>query len=352
MTDKIISFTEFDPSRVVYKTPKDNGFGGTTIPVAYDCPRRGEIPLLLKTPKIRSPFGASQYPMARDNPAENIVKFSADMSFEGASHYPADHENATKSRFSNPEIGVMYEKFVDLEKTQKLYLSKNGKKLLNKKYSLEVLEELCNPVVKYSKDKVSKDLDGKYAPKITVKLRRDKKEKGSDVLLNTFNSVKVYTTKDKKNAVNIVAFKSKTKGDDVVDTTVPISTVIPFSSDVRGLIYCYGLTVVSGKISMPWFAKQLMVYPGQDEIKENVFADDSDDDDDSGPSVTENAFEDSDDDEPVPVVAKKPTKKVTKNAAPVKTVIEDSDSEEEVEVEEDSDDEEEVEVEEDSDDEE
>jgi hypothetical protein len=94
------------------------------------------------------------------------------------------------------------------------------------------------------------------------------------------------------------------------------------------------------------------VYPGQDEIKENVFADDSDDDDDSGPSVTENAFEDSDDDEPVPVVAKKPTKKVTKNAAPVKTVIEDSDSEEEVEVEEDSDDEEEVEVEEDSDDEE
>ena len=326
MSDKIITYKDFDPSRIVYKPPKENGHGGSIIPAMYNCPKRGEIPILVTTPKMKMPFGVSQYPPAKDEPDPEIVKFTADLSFNG-------HDNDFKE---DKDVGVFFNKMMGVEKHRNQFLYKNSKKFLGKAYkSVDILEAICNPVVKFD------EKHGKYPPKISAKMRRDKKDKKKEIFLNTFSNMKVYTTANKHTPVNVVAFKSE--NGDAGDSQL-IADVIPHGSEGRGLLYAYGLTVVSGKVSMPWTCKQIMVYPGQDDINENVFANMSDDEDEPDVPVTESAFADDseeEDDTPAPAQASKKTKK--------KPVVEDkaeeaSESDEEVEVEVDASDEEEVEV--------
>jgi len=307
MTDKLITVEEFQPKNIIYKDPKKNSHGGVTIPYLYNCPRRGEIPFLLKTPKCSLPFGASQYPSKENVIAgkEHEVRYSMELSFTGYSG----------GDISDPKMKMFFDKMTAFQKERNAFLFKNSKKFLKKTYkSIDVLEELCNPIIKYSRDKQTGEISDKYAPRISTKLGRDRKD---DKNLDTFSGVRVYRSTDKSKRVEF----------DISG----LQGLFPSRSSVKGLISGTSVSVVSGKVSTPLYAKQLMVFPSEHEIVVNVFADDSDNEDEDAVAVcVDSDDEDAVADKKVPVA--KPTK--SKPApAPESDDDEDEDSEVEVEVE-------------------
>jgi len=286
--ENIITLNEFKPKNIVLKDPKKNKRGGITIPVRYICERRGEIPFLLKTPKLDLPYGSSQWPNKVDAEGkEDEVNYSLNPAFNG-------HDNGFPGR---PKVKMFYEKLTQMEKFIHESLFKNSKKLLGKKYgSVEVVKEKCYSLIKFGK--TNGELDMSKAPTFKVKVERDKTDDNKQ--LDTFKSVSVYDSRNQK-----------------IDLTVSnIHDTFQWSSATRGLISLYSLPVVSGNISIPIRAKQLLAYPGISNITENVFADDSDCETETVPAKTEDdkMLSDSDEGEDVVEVAPVPKTKVVSAA--------------------------------------
>jgi hypothetical protein len=310
--ENIIKLSEFDPKKIILKDPKANKAGGIAIPVKYMCPRRGEIPFLLKTPKVDLPFGASQWPTKENSKGvEDTVKYSLAPVFTG-------HHNDWEGK---PKVKMLHDKLAALETHIHKTLFKNSMKYLKKKYSsISSVEDKCNPIIRPGKTKG--ELDPSKPPGFKINLDRDKKEDKTQ--LNTFGSMTIFDKSNQKVVLDV---------NNVNDT-------FQWSSATRGLIGLFTLFVVNGNISMPIRAKQLLAYPGVSNITKNVFEDDSDAEDDDSepvkPAEVENVLADSDEDESEDVVEEAPAPKAKKEKKEKKAkveVVDSSSEEEEVEVE-------------------
>jgi len=293
--ENIISIEEFEPKNIVLNNPTTNAHGGTVIPIHYQCPRRGKIPFILKTPKCEVPYGVSQFPSAEkvEKGKEDAVGYSLNISFSGFDN------NFEK----NPKVGMFFTKLQEMEKFVHQQLVKNSKKFLKDNIkSVEVVEKMCYPIIKRSKK--DGEITDKYPPTFTVKMRRYGKE-GTEPQFVT----KILSPDGTESKLTVDNRNEK----------------FPRYSEAKSVLHCPSLQVVA-KVSMPFNVIQAMVYPGKNQIVGNAFANDSDDE--SGP--------------PVKVVPTKvvPAKVVAKVVAPVVSK-EDDDEEEEDEEEEEEEEEEE-----------
>lgn len=278
----LIKLKDFNPEYVTLGEPSDNGHGGTKIPMRYNCPKRGEIPLTILMPKLDFPFGASR--LERDGKVSYSVAFSYTgfkNNFEGR----ADEK-------------MVFEKMKGLERRRNELLAKSSKKYLKKKKSLEAVEGSSNPIVKHSLDKKTGEED-KHDPTTSCKLY----------------------SKDHKEFHNVYVFESSNKKQRVPLTVENLSSVVPSRSSGNLMVSCHNTTVVNGIASSPLYCNQIMVFPSEGTIEDNVFDDDDSDD---------NAFgSDSEDEEEVKVA---PTKANGKDKKEEESEV-DEESEEEVEVE-------------------
>lgn len=287
--DNIISLEEFEPTNVVLKDLKPAKFG-SKIPVVYKCPKRGEIPLLLKLPKCDTPYGYSQFPSAEkvQKGKENDVNYSLQVSFTG-------HDSKFKD---NEKVGMLFNKLVKTQEHVQSLMIKDCQKYMKKpKVSKDTMSELFTPIIKYSKDKATGVITNKYAPTFSFKLPRYSKNKDDPNEVPKFSGFKIFNVKD----------------EEVSLTSENLKDIFPRYSEIKGLILCTGVANVK-TWSMPFSAVQVKVYPGKNQITENAFADDSDHEDHGNKEV------------------KKPTGKV--EPTPVE---EEDEEEEEVEVEEEED---------------
>jgi hypothetical protein len=347
--DSLISMEDFNPELIVLEKPKSNKHGGSVIPVKYDCPTRGKIRLLLKTPRAPLPYGVSQFPRADDvkEGEEGKIKYNLNVSYEGF-----------KDKFKGEEkIGVWFDKFKKLETVlvDKLY---KGRKLYlgDDKLTKEIIKYNLFSMVKHSKNK-DKEITDEYCPTTSFKLPRyviepEKKPKGKS---------------DKDHAAGEDAGVSSVKsrfgtkvhdkdGHEITLTDSNLRELFPPRTDIRAVISCSSIWNISGRLSMSWRAEQVKLYPNTSALS-YAFGKDSDDEEpeaDEAPAksrpVASLAAADSEDDvevkakpapapvAPVPVVAEKkvaekPVKGKGKAAAavvvpppaPVKPVSEDED---------------------------
>lgn len=272
--ENIITIQEFDPKNIVLNNPTQNTHGGTVIPVHYQCPRRGKIPFILKPPKCELPYGVSQFPTADKvlKGEENKVNYSLNLSFNG---FDNDFEK-------NPEIGMFFKKWKKMETHIHKELVKNSKKFLKDNIkSVDVMEKMCWPIVKHSKDKDG-EVTNKYPPTFSIKLPRYGKD-GAEPLFST-----KLITKQGNEARLVVGPTNKEENE------INVYEAMPRYSEVRTLIQCTALQKVA-KLSMSFKTIQVKVTPGKNQISGNAFADDSDDDDE--PATKAPVTEDSDSDE-------------------------------------------------------
>jgi hypothetical protein len=249
--NNIIDINEFDPSNLVLKDPRDNPTAGKNIPVRYNCPRRGEIPILFKTPRLDLPYGISQWPPPDKcvgvNPTE--IKYNLDVFITGR---------------DSKKVALFKTKLASFQAGIHNLLQKDSKRLLGKSCSLEVVQDKCNPILKNTDEESNRPCSFK------LKLRRDEIDK---VFTDTIKSVDVYQSDG----------SSVTK---VPLTIHNLSDVFERKSSLRGLVACYSLTLINGNISIPLRPVQIQTYPGVKAITTNVFLEDSDDEGDQcGPTT-------------------------------------------------------------------
>jgi hypothetical protein len=278
--ENIITIEEFDPTNIVLNNPTKNTHGGTVIPVHYQCPRRGKIPFIIKPPKCELPYGVSQFPTADKvvKGEENKVNYSLNISFNGFDN------NFEK----NPEIGMFFNKWKKMETHIHKQLLKNCQKFLGSKVkSMDVMESMCWPIVKHSKDKEG-EVTNKYPPTFSIKLPRYSKNKdGSEPEFST-----KFIHKGTESKLTVGSTNKESNDHNVYDA-------FPRYSEARTLIQCTSLQSVA-KLSMSFKAIQVQSYPGKNQISGNAFADDSDDESEhETPSVVEtsNASNASDEEE-------------------------------------------------------
>lgn len=245
--ENIITIEEFEPKNLVFNDPKTNSYGGT-IPVHYQCPRRGKIPFILKLPRCPLPFGASQFPQKEKvvKGEENKVNYSLNVSFAG---YKDGFKN-------NPKIGLLFKKWEKMEKVVHKEIVRQSQRLLDDDIdSVKVLEKMFYPIIKHSYDKKTKEKD-LYDPTFSIKLRRY----GKDGEEPKFNA-------------KVINHKNEPVSFDVNN----IFDVFTRYSEFRPLIQCTSINK-GAKLAMSFSAVQVKTYPGKNQISGNAFADDSDDD--------------------------------------------------------------------------
>lgn len=264
--ENIISIEEFDPKNIVLNNPTKNTHGGTVIPVHYQCPRRGKIPFIIKLPRCDLPYGVSQFPTADkvEKGKESSVNYSLNISFTG-------FDDKFKN---NPQIGMFFDKWKKMEKhIHKQLVAGSQKYLKDDVDSVKVMEKMCWPIVKHSKDKDTGKITNKYPPTFSIKLPRYGKE-GVEPKFNT----KVFDHNNKE----------------VTLTTDNVYETFPRYSEIKGLIQCSSLQRVA-KLSMSFRAVQVKTYPGKNQIAGNAFAGDSDDEDSNQAPAKAAVAEDSED---------------------------------------------------------
>lgn len=146
MTDDIQLVKNIDVSKIKFGDVKvQEKTGGKLINVSYD----GKSRFVIQTPEMRAPFGVNKWDK------EGPVKYSLNLSF-------GDAEN-------RPPLQTFLEFLKEMDKLILQTAFENSQKWFKKKYpSIDVLEALYTPLVKYSVDKQTSEITDKYPP--TVKL--------------------------------------------------------------------------------------------------------------------------------------------------------------------------------------
>lgn len=238
--ESIILPSNFDVSSVSYSAPRTLDNGGRAIYMNLN-----RSPIVLQTPEMIAPYGVSNW----NDDGKGPDKYSLDLSFKG--------------KEGRPNLNTFFEKMVALDKKLVQDGVDNSMTWLKKKYnSVDVVEALYTPMVKYAKDKTTGEITDKYPPTFKLKIP----------FVNSAFQCEVYDNKrkpvDLKQLIDTGAFKG---------------------AKVTAIIQCLGIWVAGGKYGCSWKVLQMRVSPPQT-IKGYAFkeleddkVDDSDieDDDDS-----------------------------------------------------------------------
>jgi hypothetical protein len=313
--ENIITLKEFTPENIVLQDPKTTKHG-TKIPLKYNCPRRGLIPLVVMLPRAECPYGFSQYPQDDDVEGDkwDSVKFSLNLSCTG---YKDDDQFA-----NNPKIGMLFKKWKKMQKIVRKRIQKKAQHYIKRTVkNMDLMNELSYDIVKHSKDKETGEITDKYDPTINVKLPRYSVSKESKELY--FPSEIYNHKKDKIELPNHVPTREGHS------TLVGIlKNTFPRGCDVKPLAQCPSVWWVSKKLSMPWHVIQVKTYPGKNQIKGYAFGDDSDAEVEEEEEKPEVVSEDGDGDEDDGEEEEKEEKEEEEEEEEVEVSEEDDDDEE------------------------
>jgi hypothetical protein len=202
-------------------------------------------PIVLQTPEMVAPYGVSNW----NDDGKGPDKYSLDLSFKG--------------KEGRENLNTFFEKMVALDKKLVRDGVDNSMTWLKKKHnSVDVVEALYTPMVKYAKDKTTGEITDKYPPTFKLKIP----------FVNSSFQCEVYDSKRKpvnnlKELIDSGAFKG---------------------AKVTAIIQCLGIWVAGGKFGCSWKVLQMRVSPPQT-IKGYAFKEIEDD------KVDDSDIEDEDD---------------------------------------------------------
>jgi Family of unknown function (DUF5871) len=212
--ESIILPSSFDVANVSYSAPRKLDNGGRTIYMGL----KGS-PIVLQTPEMIAPYGVSNW----NDDGKGPDKYSLDLSFKG--------------KDGRPNLQTFFDKMVALDKKLVKDGVDNSMTWLNKKYtSVDVVDALYTPMVKYSKDKTTGEINDKYPPVFKMKI---------PFVNNTFQCEVFDGERNKadlKQLIDAGAFKG---------------------AKVTAIIQCLGIWVVGGKYGCTWKVLQMRVTPPQ-----------------------------------------------------------------------------------------
>ena len=231
MESHIKTSKNFNVSDVSFGTMKILDTGGRMIYLSY-----GGNPIYLQTPaNMSTPFGLSSW-TGDGGGSSAPVKYSIELSF--------------KNRETSVQEARFFELLQEFDRKIVSTVLENSALWLKKKYnSLEVLEALYTPCVKFPKDRTTGEVTDKYSPTFRVNVPfRDSKFQ-----CDTYDML--------GNKLDLSANESSTKGGKV--------TVI---------MQCAGIWIAGGKFGCTWRAMQIRLKPS-DSLPPCAFADDGEFDD-------------------------------------------------------------------------
>lgn len=261
----------FDSSKISFESVKSLDSGGKSIAIRYES-----TPMILQTPEMVALFGSSSYKLDKDKPLD---KKTLELSFKGA------ELKKNLQRFMD-NMSAMDKKLVDE------YFNKSHEWIRKKYNSVDVVQELYTPLVRYATDKETGEQSTKYAPTFRLNI----------------------PFKDNKLACDI--YNAEKQLIQLCD--------IERGSKVTAIIQCNGIWIAAGKFGCSWRVVQLRVVPPQ-AISGFAFKDIDEDDHDGGDLESEHAEADAED--------AGPSSPAPENSAAADELVESSSDEEEEEAE-------------------
>lgn len=259
-------------TEIKFEGPLANNYGGKYAKVKY----QGRW-LLVQTPKMLAPYGMSIYE-EKDNKGNLTGRktYSLDVSFNG--YEPAEDSNSDEPR--RPSVRQFYDLVTDMEDNLVDHAHQNNFTWVdNPDASREVCKALLRTSVKWSRDKDTKQIIKKYAPKVKLNLPVYEDGMGFKAFVN-----------DKSNEIKNVA---------------ELERALSGRCDVVAIIKCDKVTFNGGKYGYKWTVAQLKVYTSTSALASYAFIEDSDHEDDTPQASSSdykthehvNVVEDSEEDE-------------------------------------------------------
>jgi hypothetical protein len=295
MSEEIQAIADIDVSKIKFgKVKVLEKTGGKIIPVSYDGKKR----FIFQLPEMRAPYGLSKWDK------EGSVKYNLDLSFSG--------------KETRNSIKKLYNFINDLDN---LIVSKGFEESndwFNKKHkSVDVVEALYTPIIKYSIDKKTKEKSDAYPPTIKINIPHKNGKQDIDVYDKNEQLIKIINDDTSINE-NI-----RTKGANIT-AIVQISSIWISGKGFGCSLRAIQMQVIPPARIQGYAIKHIpedriedtevnVDDDDEDEIEVEELAtniastkvQDSDDDDDDG--------DDDDDDDDEVVETPKQTKKVVKN---------------------------------------
>jgi hypothetical protein len=218
----IVLPSDFDISKLKYGSVRTLDNGGKMVYVSYN----GK-PLVLQTPKMSAPFGLSK--LQFDPTAD--PKYSIEVSFKG--------------RETKPSIQAFFDLLSSLDKKNLQEGYDNSQNFFKKRFnSVDVVEALYTPSLRFAKDKATGEVTDKYPPTFRLNLPYKDGQIKTDVYGND------------RQKVNVLDMNLK-------------------GSQVVAIIQCTGLWIAGGKFGCSWRVLQMKVEP-QENLSGYAFRDTDD----------------------------------------------------------------------------
>jgi hypothetical protein len=210
--ESIILPSKMDVSAVSFSAPRTLDNGGRSIYMSLN-----KSPIVLQTPEMVAPYGVSNW----NDDGKGPDRYSLDLSFKG--------------KEARENLNTFFEKMVALDKKLVQQGFENSMTWLKKKYSsVDVVEALYTPMVKYAKDKNTGEITDKYPPTFKLKLPYMNGSFQCEVYDNKRNSLNL------KELIDNGSFKG---------------------AKVTAIVQCIGIWVAGGKYGCSWKVLQMKVSP-------------------------------------------------------------------------------------------
>ena len=205
--DSIVLPSDFDVKNITYSEPRVLDNGGKVIYISYNKKK-----LVMQTPEMVAPFGLSKW----NNEGKSADKYSFDLSFKGK------------------ESRDVLNKFFDGLKSFDKKLVEDGltncQTWFKKAHkSVDVVEALYTPIIKYAKDK-NGDINDKYPPTFKMTVPHNGTNFACDVYDNN------------RNLVDLSSLETK-------------------GSRVSAIVQCVGIWVAGTKFGCSWKVLQMKITP-------------------------------------------------------------------------------------------
>lgn len=230
-------------TEIKFEGPLANNYGGKYCKVKYN----GRW-LLVQTPKMLAPYGMSIYE-EKDNKGNPTGKktYSLDVSFNG--YEPAEDSNSDEAR--RPSVKQFYDLVTGMENELVDHAHQNNFTWVdNPDASREVCKALLRSGVKWSRDKDTKQIIKKYAPKVKLHLPVYDEGMGFKAYVN-----------DKSNEIKDVS---------------ELERALSGRCDVVAIIKCDKVTFNGGKYGFKWTIAQLKIFTSTSALSTYAFIEDSD----------------------------------------------------------------------------
>ncbi len=227
MASPIIKTSDFNSQNLRYSSVKTNAQGGKQIYISYS--QNGhQVPLIFQTPKMLCMNGLNKFE------DKDLVKYSCDISFTNME--------------TDDKVAALYKALSDIDdKIVGDAVNHSMEWLKMKSVTPASLRDLklYTPSIKLSVNKDSGEPDGKYPPRMKLKIQH----KDGDFVPSVYNKNREKVSMD----------------------------CLEKGSYVKCIVQCSGIWIVNGKFGLSWKLQQIQVEPPTKLGKSFAFLPDSDD---------------------------------------------------------------------------